>query len=146
MISLALIDSDLTAAMKAKDQLITDTLRGLKTRAQNEKIAKQHELTETELVSLVKSEVKRRKDAAAAYTGGGRPELADKELKEAAALEKYLPAQLSEAELAGLIDRLLQGQSWTAKDFGAAMGKLKGQVGDKADGALLARMLKEKLK
>jgi hypothetical protein len=146
MISLSQIESDLTAAMKNRRQMEVETLRGLKTRIQNEKIAKQKELSEADLIVLIRSEVKRRKEAAAVYVTGGRAELAEKEQQEAAILEKYLPAQISEADLGAEVDKFLAQNNFTAKDFGAAMGKLKAKLGDSADGATIARFLKEKLK
>ena len=137
-------------AIKAKDQTAVDTLRGLKTRIQNEKTAKfgsaEKDLSEAEIISLIKSEVKRRKEAAETYTSGGRSELAQKEQQEAEILSKYLPVQMSDAELSAQIEKMLAENSFSAKDFGAAMGKLKGIVGDKADGSSMARLLKEKLK
>jgi uncharacterized protein YqeY len=163
MISLSQIEQDLTAAMKAKDQVAVDTLRGLKTRIQNEKTAargrpdpapnagegalsSKANLTEAEIVALIRSEVKRRKEAAASFSGGGRAEMAAKELREAGILEKYLPAQMSEEKLQLLIAKVVSENNFTVKDFGAAMGKLKAEAGDSADGALLAKLLKEKLK
>ena len=144
--NLAQIESDLTTAIKAKDQIAVDVLRGLKTRVQNEKISKMRDLSEADIVALVRSEVKKRKEAAEVYEKGGRAELAEKENKEASILQKYLPAQMSEVELSTLIDKSISENNFIAKDFGAAMGKLKAQVGDKADGATLAKILKEKLK
>ena len=156
MLSLTQIEQDLVVAMKAKEQLAVETLRGLKTRVQNEQIAKQSreagsgsagkDLNEAEIISLIRNEVKRRKEAAQTYTTGGRQELADKELAEASILEKYLPAQMPEGDLVKIIDDAIAQNSWTVADFGKAMGKLKAQVGDQADGALLAKILKEKLK
>ena len=146
MISLSQIQSDLVTAMKAKDQLAVETLRGLKTRVQNEQVAKMADLKEADIFALIRNEVKRRKEAAQTYITAGRQELADKELAEAAILEKYLPAQMSEADLGKLIDEAIAQNNFTAADFGKAMGKLKAQVADKADGALLAKVLKEKLK
>jgi uncharacterized protein len=156
MISLQQIETDLVAAMKAKEQLAVETLRGLKTRIQNEKVAKMsrgagsasggNDLGESEIIALIRSEVKRRREAAESFKSGNRAELMEKELKEAMILEKYLPAQMSEADLYSLIEKTVAENSYTAKDFGPAMGKLKVQVGDKADGALLAKLLKEKLK
>ena len=146
MISLAQIESDLTTALKAKDQLTVDTLRGLKVRLQNEKIAKQTELKQEEMVALVKSEIKRRKEAAESFEKGGRPEMANKELQEASILEKYLPAQMSEMELSAIIDQTISENNFTAADFGKAMGQLKGKVGQSADGSLMAKLLKDKLK
>jgi uncharacterized protein YqeY len=146
MISLSQIEQDLTSAMKAKDQVAVDTLRGLKTRMQNQKIAKGKDLSEADIMSLIRSEVKKRKEAVAAFMSGGRQEMADKEAQEAGILEKYLPQQMPETELVALVEKVLLENSFTAKDFGAAMGKLKALAGDKADGAALARVLKEKLK
>jgi uncharacterized protein YqeY len=146
MINLQQIESDLTTAMKAKDSVAVDTLRGLKTRIQNEQIAKMKDLTEADIVALIRSEVKKRKEAGEAFQKGDRAELSDKEFKEAAILEKYLPTQMTEEQIIPLVEKLVSENSFSAKDFGAAMGKLKAQVGDKADGATLAKILKEKLK
>ena len=81
MLSLSQIEQDLIAAMKARDQMAVDTLRGLKTRLQNEKIAKAKELNEADIVVLIRNEVKRRKEAAEILTaaaggngGKGNPE------------------------------------------------------------------------
>lgn len=148
MLNLSQIESDLKTALKARDALTADTLRGLKTRIQNEQTAagRTEDLSEPEIVALIRSEVKRRRDAAEAFEKGGRAELADKELKESAILQKYLPAQLSEQQVGEIIDKAIAGQNATAADFGKVMGKLKAQLGDQADGATLAKLLKEKLK
>jgi uncharacterized protein len=146
MVDLVTIEQDLQAAVKSRDALTVDTLRGLKTRMQNEQIAQGQPLTEEQVIQLIRSEVKRRKDAIEAYETGGRAELAQKEREEAGVLEKYLPAQASEEQVTAKIDELIAANSWTIKDFGAAMGKLKQEFGSSADGATLARVLKEKLK
>ena len=146
MISLQTIEADLKEALKARDSVKADTLRGLKTRIQNEQIAKMKELAEPELVALVRSEAKRRKEAAAAFQQGSRGELADKELKEAVILEAYLPAQMPEEQLRELVAKTAAEMSAGPADFGKVMGRLKAQVGDQADGATLARLVKEKLK
>ncbi len=147
MISLSQIESDLTAAMKAKEQIAVEVLRGLKTRIQNEKVAKMKaELEETEILALIKSEVKRRKDSAESFVKGGRQELADKETTEMKILEKYLPAAMPESELVAIIEKAIAENNFTAADFGKAMGKVKALAGANADGAILAKLLKEKLK
>jgi len=147
MISQQQIEQDLVVAMKAKDQLTVETLRGLKTRVQNEKVAKMKDtLEEADLVALIRSEVKRRKEAAKTYQDGARPELAEKEMAESAILEKYLPQQMGEAQLTELIEKAIAENNFIAKDFGMAMGKLKAAAGPTADGAMLAKILKEKLK
>jgi len=146
MVNLASIETDLTAALKQRDRMKADTLRSLKTRIQNESIAQGKELGEADILSLIRSEVKRRKEAAEAYSAGGRAELAQKEQDELAVLQQYLPAQLSDEQAAAKIDELIAANNWTAKDFGPAMGKLKGEFGDSAEGGTLSRILKEKLK
>ena len=155
MLSLQQIETDLTTAMKAKDQIAVDTLRGLKVRLQNERISQKSrgagsgsagDLAESDIVILVKSEIKRRKEAAESFTAGNRPEMAKKELLEAEILQKYLPEQMSEAALSALADEVISKNNFTAQDFGKAMGVLKAKVGNSADGGLMARILKEKLK
>lgn len=145
MISISQIEEDLTASLKAKDRLKADVLRGLKTRLQNEKIAKMKDLSEAESVALVRSEVKRRKEAAAAFRNGGREELALKEEQEAEVLSRYLPAQISEDQVIALADQIIAESGFTAKDFGKAMATLKAKAGESADSAVLAKVLKEKL-
>ena len=147
MISLSQIEQDLTTAMKAKDQMAVNVLRGLKTRIQNEQIAKtKPELSEQEIFALIRSEVKRRKEAAESFALGGRAQQAEAEQKEAGILQKYLPAQMPETELTAKVEKFLAENNFTVQDFGKAMGGLKQQLGDHADGALLAKLLKEKLK
>lgn len=148
MISLTQIESDLKDALKAKDSVKADTLRGLKTRIQNAQTAAGHEgeLSEPEIVALVRSEVKRRKEAAESFKAGSRAEMAEKELREAEILQKYLPAQMPEDQLAALIEKTIAEMNATAADFGKVMGKLKGELKDSVDGGTLARILKEKLK
>lgn len=146
MFSLSDLDTQLTSALKNRDAMTADTLRGLKTRIQNERIAKGQDLSEDELIKLVASEVKRRKEAVTMYTEAGRQELADKEHSEIAVLEQFLPAQASEADITAKIDQIIAENSYTAKDFGQAMGALKAAFGNNADGAIIAKLLKEKLK
>lgn len=146
MIDLATVETALQSAVKARDLIAADTLRALKTRIQNEQISKGSAISEADILNLVSSEAKRRKEAAAAFRDGGRTEAADKEEAELKVLAQFLPEQVSEDEITKIIDEKLAANSWTAKDFGVAMGQLKGHFGNTADGALIAKLLKEKLK
>ncbi len=139
------IDSDLKAAMIAKDQVKTDTLRMLKARIKNDEIAKGKEFADEDVVAAIGSEVKRRKDSVQAYTQGGRPELAAKEQSEISILQKYLPEQMSEEEVREIIGQTLAGQNFAAADFGKAMGMLMPKLKGKADGTVISKLLKEKL-
>lgn len=154
MLDLKQIETDMIAAMKSKDSVAVDVLRGLKTRIQNEKVSAARsergdaptELTEDEISALIRSEIKKRKEAAAAFEQGGNMESKDKELKEAQILSKYLPAQMSEEEIGKLAEEVISSGSFGTADFGKAMGALKARAGNNADGATLAKVLKEKLK
>ncbi len=147
MLNLSVIENDLVLAMKSKDQVAIDTLRGLKTRIVNEQVAKMNDaLDESGILALVKSEIKRRKEAAESFVAGGRQEAGEKELKEASILEKYLPPQMSEEQVVKAVEELLASGNFTASDFGKAMGVLKARVGSSAEGSLVAKILKEKLK
>ena len=79
MINLSEVESALKTALKARETITVETLRALKTRIQNEQISKGSELTEADVLALVQSEAKRRKEAALAFRDGGRTEAADKE-------------------------------------------------------------------
>ena len=146
------LDNDLTAAQKAKDSLRVDTLRLLKARIKNEQIIAQGEgkqsaeLPDDKIMAIISSEIKKRRDSVEAYTKGGRPELAKKEQDEIEILQKYLPEQLSESEVAKIIDETLTGQALSAADFGKAMGLVMSKLKGKADGTLISKLLKEKLK
>ncbi|MEK7651909.1 MAG: GatB/YqeY domain-containing protein [Patescibacteria group bacterium] len=139
------IDADLKAAMIAKDQTTLDTLRMLRARIKNEEIAKGKDSTDEDIISVLGSEVKKRKDSVTAYTQGNRPELAEKEQSEITVLQKYLPAQLSEQEVTQIITEALAGQTFQASEFGKAMALVMPKLKGKADGSLISKILKEKL-
>lgn len=146
MITLAEVEQQIKEALKSKDNLRLQTLRGIKTRIQNEQIAKGTELSAEDIIKLLRSEQKRRHEAASSYSTGGRPELAEKEQAEAKIIEEFLPEQISESVIAEEADKVISEQNFTSQQFGAAMAKLKEKFGDQADGATLAKILKEKLK
>lgn len=139
------IENILKEALKSKESLKVEVLRSLKTRVQNEKIAKGRELGEEEILALVQSEVKRRKESVTLYEQGSRPELAEKEQAEIDILNVYLPAQASDLELEQAVEEIVSQNSFSTKDFGKAMGLLKSRFGNTADGSKLANILKEKL-
>lgn len=139
------VETALVDALKSRNQLAADALRALKTRIQNEQIAKGGALSEDDLLKLVQSEVKKRKEAAESFASAGRTESAEKEEAEIAVLSVFMPPQASEAEIISAIDEAIASSGWTAKDFGQAMGAIKAKFGSSADGALIAKLLKDKL-
>ena len=120
--------ADLTAAIKARDDLRRDTLRMVLAAVTNEEVAGEQakELSDAELTAVLAREVKKRGESAAAFDGGNRPELAAKERAEAAVIAEYMPTQLTDTELADLVT---QAVAEVAAGTGAAPGmKQLGQV------------------
>src|SRR5205823_8882190 len=101
----ARLQSDLTAAIKGRDELTTATLRMALAAVTTEEVAgaTARQLTNDEVLRVLGREAKKRREAADAFATAGRPELADRERAEGAVLERYLPAQLSDAEVAELV-------------------------------------------
>ena len=141
------IQADLIAAMKAKEAARLSTLRMLTAAIKNKEIEK-HPIpsTDDEVLSVIASEVKKRTDAVLDYTKGGRPELAQKENEEKKILESYLPAQLTDAELAILVDATIQASNATKKkDFGAVMKILMPKVKGKTSGNTVSDLVRQRL-
>ena len=139
------IDENLKGAMRSHDELVTGTLRMLKSRIKNEEIAAQHEFSDAEVADVIASEVKRRRDSAGAFTSGNRPELAQQENQEIAVLMAYMPEQLSDEQVGEIVDRELVGKNFTAADFGKAMGAVMPHLKGKTSGDTVSRILKQKL-
>lgn len=138
---------DLTAAMKAKEQLKLDTLRMMKAALKNREIDAGKTLDDAEIVKVLTTLVKQRRDAAEQYTKGGRQELADKELAEIKVIESYLPAAASEAEIEQAVTATIQelGAS-SPKDIGAVMkGAMARLAGKSVDGKTVNNLVKQKL-
>lgn len=140
------IENDLKSAMREKQQLELDTLRMLRARIKNEEIAKQKEFGDPEVMDIVASEIKRRKDSIEQYTSAGRPELAEKEAQEMKILLGYMPEQMSEDEVRAIVEQTLEGQAFTQAEFGKAMGMVMPKLKGKASGDVISKILKEKLK
>lgn len=140
------IQNDLKEAMKAQQKERLGTLRMLLTEVKNEKIKLGHDLGESDFVAAVRRLVKQRHDSAVQYREGARPELADKEEREIAILETYLPQQASEAEIRAAIAELVAAQGLTSpKDIGKVMKPTLERFGTRADGATINRIARELL-
>ncbi len=140
------ITKQIGEAMKAKDEIRLSTLRLLSSALNYEFIAKQHDLSEEEEIVVVKREAKKRKDAIEIYEKVGAIKRADKEKKELAILEEYLPTQMPESELINLVDQVIkETNAKTMPDMGkvirAVMEKAKGKV----DGGRVSALVKNKL-
>jgi len=135
-------------AMKEKDALTLQALRSVKSAillAQTETGAKE-EISETEEIKMLQKLVKQRKESATIYNEQGRADLADPEMAEAAVIEQFLPEQLSEEEVAKMVDEVIaQTGASSMKDMGKVMGIVNGRLAGKADGKTISGVVKERL-
>jgi len=139
------IIQDLTAAMKAKEELRLSTLRMLKADIMKYEVSgADKEATDEVVVDLVKKAIKQRRDSADGFEKGGNKEAAQKELDEIKILETYMPEQMNEEQVKAAVQEVIgqlkpAGPSDFGKVMGAVMGKLKGQ----ADGGMVNKVVKE---
>ena len=135
-------------AMKAKDALTLQALRSVKSAillAQTETGAKDT-LSEADELKILQKLVKQRKDSASIYKEQGRADLADPEMAEAAVIEQFLPEQLSEEEVAKVVDEVIaQTGASSMKDMGKVMGMTNVKLAGKADGKTISGIVKERL-
>ena len=139
------IQADMVAAMKAKDSIKLASVRAIKAAIMLAKTAEggNGEVTDPEIVKIIQKLVKQRKESAQQYTDAGRPELAENELAEAAAMEGYLPKQLSESELKDALAKIIEevGAS-KPQDMGKVMGVATKKLAGLADGRAISAMVK----
>jgi uncharacterized protein YqeY len=142
------LQSDLTASMKARDELTTATLRMVLTAIGNEEVAGKaaRQLSDEEVLKVIAREAKKRREAADAFTSGGRPDRAERELAEGAVLDGYLPAQLSDEELAALVrDAVAEAGANGPQAMGAVMKVVGPKVAGRAEGGRVAAAVKAAL-
>lgn len=138
--------ADVITAMKNKDKDRLLVIRMLKGAIQNKEIEIKRELNDDEVVELVGREVKTRKESIEQFLIGNRPDLANKTQSEVEILVKYLPLQLTQEEIANIInDLFLELKPTSPKDLGRIMGVIMPKVKGKADMALVNKMIREKL-
>jgi uncharacterized protein YqeY len=139
---------DLNAAMKARDELTTATLRMALTAVTNEEVAgkQARELTDDEVLKVLGREAKKRRESAEAFSSADRPELAEREMAELGVLEKYLPAQLTDDELREIVRTAIADSGATSmKDMGAVMKAATAVVAGRADGRRVSEEVRAQL-
>src|SRR5579864_2655114 len=137
------IQKDLVEAMRAKDELRLSVVRGIKAAIKHKEVEKVRALDEQECIQLLQTLVKQRKESIEQFTKGGRPELADKETKELAIIEIYLPAGASVSEMDAAIAKT--GAN-SVKQMGAVVKAAKFTLEGKAvDGKVLSDLVRERL-
>ena len=143
------LNQDLTAAMKARDAARTSTLRMAKAAIMNKEIDKKGALDDGEATKLLQGLVKQREDAADQYQKANRPELAEKEQAELVILKSYLPAEVTDAEVAAAVDKAVSETGASSlKDMGKAMKAALAALaasGKAVDGKRVNEAVKKKL-
>lgn len=145
----AQLDNDIKAALLSGDRFVAAVLRDFKAVILNEEVAQKKRdegLDDATIEKLIAREVKKRQESATLYQKAERAELADNEIAESTVLEKYLPKQLSEADVIAFIDEAIATtQANGPAAMGQVIGSVKAKVGNSADGATIARLVKERL-
>lgn len=143
------IDADLKTAMLAGEKTLVTTLRTLKGAILNVEVDKglrEQGLSDDEIIQVLTKEAKKRQESADLYVQGGSQDRADAELAEKQVIEKYLPAQLSESEISAMIDEVIGSMGDVSmQQMGQVIGAVKAKAGPTADGATIAKLVKEKL-
>lgn len=145
------LQADLTAAMKARDEVTTSTIRMLRSAITNAEVAGDTavELTDDQVIAVLQSEAKKRVESAEVYEQNGRADSAAKERAELAVIERYLPAAMSDGELEAIVDEEIATAAANGAEGGRAMGAVikavRERAGASADGGRIAALVKAKL-
>ena len=143
------IQKDLTAAMRARDELRLSTLRMVKAAFKNKEVEKRGPLDEKEALAVLSTLIKQRKDSIEQFTRGGRQELADKEAAEIRIIESYMPRAAGEEEITSTVRAAIAEMGApTMKDMGSVMKNVMARftaAGSRVDGKLVSDVVKREL-
>ncbi len=140
------LDDDLKAAMKSSDSLKTSVLRMVKAAIKNKQVEKRKDLSDEEIISVISTLTKQRRESIDLFSKGGREELAEKERQELAMLQLYLPGQLSPEDLDRIImEAINESSAEGVKDIGKVMRLIMPRVQGAADGKVVNQRVKELL-
>ncbi len=132
--------------MKSKNELLSSTLRMMKSDILYEKTKSTQELTDEKIIEVLTRSAKRRKEAIAEYEKAGRDDLARKEKQELEIIMQYLPQQMSADEIASHVDAVIASMGTiTNKDTGKVMGQVMKDLKGKADGQIVKQIVAQKL-
>ena len=137
---------DMTEAMKSQDKFALSVLRMLKSALQMEKINLKHDLSDEEATTVIKRQVKQRKDSISEYEKYDKIEEVDNLNKEIEVLSKYLPAEIGEEDINKMLDIIFDElKPESMKDMGRVMKEATNRLGAGADGSLISKLVRERL-
>ncbi len=143
------INSDLKEALLSGDHFRAETLRGIKAVILNEEVAqgkREDGIDDNVIEQLLARELKKRNESAVIYENAQRPELAEKERAEAKIISEYLPKQVTEDEIEAVVIRVIKNLGVSKQnEMGQVIGLVKKELGNTADGALIAKIVKNNL-
>jgi len=142
------IKNEMTSALRAGNKFELDTLRTILAQIKDERIRlrPKRELNDDDVIAVLLSAEKKRKEAIELYKQGNRPDLVDKEEKEIGIIRKYLPEQMSEAAVLEKIDEIIrQSGAVSIKELGKVMGLAMTQLKGKADGKVVQNLVRDRL-
>ena len=146
MTMMEVVTKDLTTAMKDQDKFTLSVLRMLKSALQLEKISKKHDLTDDEVITVVKRQVKTRKDSMSEYEQYNKMEEVENLKKEIEVLSKYLPPELSKEEIEKVLDDIFaEIKPESIKDMGKIMKEATAKLKGQADMKMVSTKIKDKL-
>ena len=136
--------SDMKGALKAKDSIKLNTIRGLISEIKNQEIDNRRELENEEVISIIATQIKKRKEAATFFEKGGRNDLYEKENQEMTTLKEYLPEQVSEESLRSRIQEvIIELEVSEIKDLGKVMKKVTPEFKGRADNGQIKSLVTE---
>jgi len=137
---------DMKTAMKSRDKIRLETIRGLRAQLKNAQIEKGDALNEDEVLKVLNSAAKKRRETIEQFRALGRDDRADIEQQELEVIAAYLPAQMDKAAVTKLVEETISRvNAESMKDMGKVMGAVMGQVKGKADGKMVQQIVREKL-
>ena len=142
------LQSDLTASMRARDDVRSSTIRMILTSIRNEEVAGKEakSLSDAEIITVLSREAKKRREAAEAFDSAGAKDRADTERSEGVVIAEYLPQQLAESEIKELISQaILEAGTTTPAQMGLVMKSLQPKIAGRADGAMVSSLVKQAL-
>lgn len=138
------LDEDLKASIKGSDTLRTSVLRMLKAAIKNKEVEKRRELSDEEIISVISTLVKQRRESIELFSKGGREDLASKEKQELDILQSYLPRQLSQEELDKIImEAIKESSAEGIRDIGKVMRLIMPRIQGAADGKIVNQRVRE---